>query len=226
MALNDKILNDFFGDKPKQETKKSSGKNKSNKYSRFRIFDKPDEVEEKLNTNITQTEHKTDTNWIQTGHKLDTNWIQIEQRHSNFKPLKTQTEHKLNTQLNTTFDTNRIQTEHKPHTNCLISTLIGLQRKVLFFIYNSCKKSRSNTSEPLSVEYVSSFINIKEGSVKTTLSRLIEKKILVRSTFKNGRGGWSSYEIPEAIFKELILLETEQKLNTNYIQTIYKLNTN
>ena len=157
-----------------------------------------------IQKNRTQTEYKPDTNQTQT------------ERNDNIKnTLIAETEHKLDTKLNTKLDTNQTQ----------FSILTGLQRAVALFFYKHCKESRRKITAPISLEFISTVLNIRIGSVKTTLQRLQNKNFINRIEFKNGRGGWSRYEVPDRIFKEIMQLETEYKLDTNWTQTGYKLDT-
>jgi hypothetical protein len=190
-----------------------------------------------------QTEHKLNTNWTQTGHKtghkLDTS-----------KNAETQTGHKLDTEPNTELDTNWTQTGHKLDTKqgvnqgvkqegtkvikqtqnsskvgekANFSTLVGLQKRAVIFIYNECKNARSKTTKNLSMDYIISALSVPPGSVKTTFKRLEEKGFITRGAFKNGRCGWTSYSLPDFLFQELLQYETEHKLNTNWTQTGHKL---
>jgi len=175
------------------------------------------------------TAHKPDTNWLQTGHKPntqpDTNRAQTGHNVSEKAERILQTGHKPDTQPDTTLDTNRTQTGYKPDTKSVFTQLVGLQRKVLLFIYRSCQIARSRTTEPLALEHIAKSLNIRTGSVKTTLRRLEEKELIFRSYFKNGRGGWSRYELAAHVFAAVLQLETEHKLDTNWTQTEHKLDT-
>jgi predicted transcriptional regulator len=169
---------------------------------------------EKPNTNQTQTTHKPNTNQTQTEHSVAIK-----------NTYQTQTKHKPNTKLNTQktqsthkLDTNLTQTEH-------ISTLIGHQRNLLLFIFEACKKSRSHITEPLTIIHISTALEMRLTSIKTSISRLCEKGFISINSFKNGRGGWTVYEISDSVYKELLQMETQHKLHTNYTQSRDKLNT-
>ena len=168
----------------------------------------------KPNTNQTQTKHNPNTKPTQTKHA-----IIIEPINS------TQSRHKPNTILNT----QKTQTKHKPDTKPTqtrhISIIIGVQRKILLFIFEECKKARSRITEPLSIAHIANAIEIPMGSIKTSVARLCDKQFIKINGFKNGRGGWSSYEIPDDVYKELLQMETQHKLHTNLTQTIHKLDT-
>lgn len=178
----------------------------------------PQETGHKSGTICAQTEHKADT-------KLGTNRTQSEYSSRSHVAALSKTGHKPDTQPDTNKDTNRAQTENKPDTKQGFSSLVGLQREITIFVYESCKNARARITEPLSLEHVALSLNIRIGSVKTTLRRLEEKSILRRDGFKIGRGGWSRYELFDTIYRELLQLETEHKLSTNRAQTGHKLNT-
>jgi hypothetical protein len=172
--------------------------------------------------NYTQTQQKVDTNLTQ---QTNTNQTHTEHNHSIPNTNYTQTTHKPNTKLNTT----KTQSRHKVDTNLTqtkhISIVIGVQRMILLFIFEDCKKARSHTTEPLSAVYIANALEIAVGSVKTSITRLCEKSFLKVNCFKNGRGGWTQYEIPEDTYKELLQMETQHKLHTNLTQSRHKPNT-
>jgi hypothetical protein len=172
------------------------------------VFEK---IEKVPSTNRTQTEHKSNTNRTQTEHKSNTN-----------KPKEKEIEHKLNTELNTEVDTNWTQTEHKLNTKTTFSSLVGLQKKLVVLIYNECKAARSKTTKNLSVEYISSVLKVPRGSIKTTIKRIEDKGFISRVSSKIGRGGCTSYLVPDFLFQELLQHETEHKLDTNRTQTGHK----
>jgi hypothetical protein len=184
---------------------------------------KPPEEISKLNKtpqNISKkTGNKLGTNGVQnreqTGNKLGTNWEQGE-------TSKNETGNKLGTELGTELGTNREQTGNKLGTNWSFCTLIGLQRSIVLFIYDECKKNRSKMTSPLTIEHISSVIGADRSTAKTTLKRLITKKCIIRREFKVGRGGWTRYELVEHIYNDLMLFETGNKLGTNWEQRGYK----
>ncbi len=188
---------------------------KKKNYRPWNLLDDLQQSSAKPDTNRTQTKHETE-------HKPNTNRTQTEHR----KNINlTQTEHEPSTKSDTDWSTNRAQTGHKPDTNHCFSTLVGLQRKTLLFLYENCKATRSKITEPLTLEHLSNQLNIRIGSVKTTIRRLQIKSFIKRLDFKNGRSGWSKYEVPSNLFSELLQLETQHKLNTKWTQTEHKADT-
>ena len=160
----------------------------------------PNKIQNKKNTNWTQCDNKTNTNRTQIEHKVDTN--------------QTQSGHETGHEI-----------EHKLGTKSGFLTLVGLQRKVLLFFYENCRNTRSKITSPFTLEILADRLNIRKGSVKTTIRRLETKTFIRRVDFKNGRSGWSSYEVPNSVFTELTRMETEHKLDTNWTQIEYKTNT-
>ena len=160
----------------------------------------PTQMVHKPYTNHTQMVHKPYTNPTQMVHKVDTNG--------------TQTLHKV--------DTNPTQMVHKPYTTLSFSSLVGLQRKVLLFFFQDCKIRRSKTTQEITLQHIADNQNITFGSVKTTIIRLLKKGYVKRFQHKSGRGGWCSFEIPDLIYKEILLYEELQKVDTNGTQMVHK----
>ena len=56
----------------------------------------------------------------------------------------------------------------------------------------------------LTLDYISSSLKIGKNVIKMTTIRLQKKGLLIRNSGKTGRGGWSSYEISNSLYKELM----------------------
>ena len=192
---------------------------KKKSYRPWNLLDDDFNVEKK------QTEHNLDTNQAQTEHNTNTIWTQNSQEEHKANTNQLQMGHKSNTELDTKSEIHQTQTGHKQDTKSNFLTLVGLQKKIILFLYDNCKKIRSKETEPLSLEYLANQLNICLGSVKTTIRRLQVKNLIKRIDFKNGRGGWSRYEVPNELFSEIMQLETEHKINISRIQTKYKTDT-
>jgi len=152
-------------------------------------------------TNQQQTDNKPVTNKQQITELLATNRQQTDNKTDN-KPI-----------------TIRQQTGNKPITNWSFSVLTGIQRKIMIFIFNECKKSLSKITKPLTLEYMSHHINTDKMSIKTSAYRLEMKSFLLRVEYKAGRGGWTKYELPKDVFHDILQNETDNKLITNWQQT-------
>ncbi len=229
MALNDKVLQDFFSRpqrspklnetsiKPIEEGKASSPTPEETQVNHFRVFDDPTKPE-----NLGQTSDKLRTeprtNLGQSQDKLRTNLGQDIEELS-------KTSDKPRTELRTELRTNLGQSQDKLRTNEVFSALIGLQRKIVLFVYDECKFMRDKMTRPLSVEYIANSCQTTKLSAQKTIQRLEKKHIILRKNFKNGRGGWTQYELPDSIFQEAWQSETSDKLRTNLGQSQDKLRT-
>jgi hypothetical protein len=197
---------------PKQEKNKITTKSKKSDITKKEPIKNLGQSEDKPRTNLGQSEDKPRTNLGQTKNKL-------------------------RTELRTEPRTNLGQSEDKPRTNLgqiknniailnHFSSLVGLQRKTILFLYDSCQFSRSNTTQPLSIDNIAVFLNSTVLTVRKTIQRLEKKKLLIREKFKNGRSGWTQYTLPNLIFQEVFQQENQHKIRANLGQSEDKVRTN
>ena len=104
-------------------------------------------------------------------------------------------------------------------TKCLFSELVGLQRNIIIFMSHECKNLRSRTTDRMTLEHIAKSLNRSTGVIKMTIHRLEKKGFLFRSEFKNGRGGWSRYELPDHVYNDALRNETDNKVITKWQQT-------
>ena len=175
---------------------------------------------------IKETDSKIETNHKQTGNKLTTNREQTSNKAEtkSQQPVgeiefKTENRQQTGNTIGNRVETNRKQTENKQETKTTFSELVGLQRNIIILICHECKNSRSRTTESLTLEYLSGALKCSATVIKTTIQRLEKKGCLLRVAFKNGRGGWSKYELPERVYHDALRIETENKVETNWKQT-------
>ena len=207
------------------ESKKMSNSNSKQKIEINRIASISKSIiqeNKKPTTNWQQTDNKPTTNWQQTDNKLTTNWQQTDNK---LTTNRQQTDNQTGNQTDNKLATNWQQTDNKLTTEIVFSELMGLQRNVIIFIYQECKNSRSKITEALNLKYISDALGCSTGVAKTTIQRLEKKGCLMRVKFKNGRGGWSKYELPDTIYNNVLRSETNNKLTTNWQQTDNKLAT-
>jgi len=203
----------------------------------------------KPTTNLLQTDYKVGTNLEQSGNKLGTNLLQeptsnhiqtpskpTSNPHQEPVPNPIQTYSKLTSNLIQENETpfkptpqptpqltpNLLQTPSKPNPKISFSSLVGLQRNILLTIFSSSKTSRTKTTEPLTLEFISNEAKTTNKSTKTAIQRLIKKGFMKTEEYKNGRGGWCKFSIPDFLYQELLNLESYSKLTSNPIQTPFK----
>ena len=176
---------------------------------------------------------KSQPNWKQTDNETEnkqaTKSEQIDSKPTTNRQPKVAapglTGNKLEAKPTTVSKTKPQQTDNKLITNTSFSSLVGLQRAIVFFVYNECKMARSKATESLTLEHISVSLQTSKGCIKTTIQRLESKGFIERVVFKNGRGGWSKYAITDSLFQELLQYETSNKLTTNWQQLDNKLET-
>jgi predicted transcriptional regulator len=178
---------------------------------------------DKQKINRAQTDHKRVTNGLQADYKQITNG--------------SQTDHTTDHTLDHKRITNGLQTDHKQVTNeqkrdsventkLELSRIHGKEKELLFFLFNSSKKSRSHLTEALTLEHILDSTNIAKNSVKTIIHRLAKKQIITRQESKTGRGGWTIFQVHADIHNQLLMQETERDKIVNGLQTDHKQVTN
>jgi hypothetical protein len=165
------------------------------------------------------------TKWQQTDNKVATNRQQSGNKPTTLKSPISETGNKVATEPATQVTTKWQQTDNKVATKASFSSLVGLQRALTIFLYECCKASGSRVTNSLTLEHISTCLKTSSGSVKTTLQRLEGKGLISRVAFKNGRAGWSKYELPETHYRELLQTESGNKLTTKWQQTDNKVGT-
>lgn len=170
-------------------------------------------------TNQQQTDNKPETDRQQSDNKVTTKRQQTNNIERSSNTSQSKTDNKLGAKPATKVEAKWQQTDNKVATQVIFSSLVGLQRNAILIIYKSCKSSRSKSTEALTLQHIADLLKTSSGSVKTTLQRLEKKGCINRVEFKNGRGGWSKYELSEELFRDLLQQETENKLTTNWQQS-------
>jgi hypothetical protein len=163
-------------------------------------------------SNRQQSGNKVATNRQQSGNKVATNRKQHD-------AVQQQSGNKVATQPATKLATKWQQSGNKVATKCTFSSLVGLQRAILIFIYLECKNLRTRETMAITLEHMAKSLERSTGAIKTTLQRLEKKKCIVRPSHKNGRGGWSTYGLPDELYQEMIMSETGNKVATNWQQS-------
>jgi len=112
--------------------------------------------------------------------------------------------------------------KHRRQDSCF-TTLSGLQREIAIFLYFTSKSSRDKITDPIGIEYLALSCTTTKLSAKKAIQRMEKKGVLVRTSFKEGRGGWTRYEIVHSLFQEIMHAENSGTLNRG--QTEVKLGT-
>ena len=196
----------------------SSSQSKASSTALKPAFSKSNKTEDKVETNQGQSGDAVSSLANKTEDKVETNQGQeLAQKH--------ETRDKVEPQLETISETKWRQTEDKAETKSDFSSLVGLQRELIIFFYESCQFNRSSDTEKLSIEHIAKSCETSASSVKKTIQRLEERGFLKRKDFKNGRGGWTVYSLPKDVFQDLMRVQTGDKLRTNWRETRDKVGT-
>lgn len=175
---------------------------------------KSDAVQETTNikkvvSNQYQSDTKTDIKVVPNQYQSDTNKLQNWYQSGNRTDTKT--------------DIKAVPNQYQSDTKTGFFSLIGLQKEITLSIYTLCQLSRDRKTDAVSINQLANQCKSTVGAVKIAVYRLIEKNILVRESFKNGRGGWTVYSLPNNIYQEILNMEAQTKLLSNRYQSGTKL---
>ena len=80
----------------------------------------------------------------------------------------------------------------------------GDQRKILDFFFDSSVQIGDRTTPALSSAEIGNALQMPQESVRTALKRLLQRGSILRRNFQRGRSGWSSYELSQSVYRELL----------------------
>lgn len=100
-----------------------------------------------------------------------------------------------------------------------LNAIVGLQRQIMDIFFQYCVNNGSTNTGNIFIEEIARKIKTTSPTVRTAIQRLEKKGCIIRSLFKNGRGGFSIYEIPTDMYQEWIL---NSRVKPNLNQTEIK----
>jgi len=156
------------------------------------------------NNSATSREHldnKSASDSVTSREHLDNNSISKDQTKKAEKPLL---DNNSISKRITTSVTSREHLDNNSISKCSVFELTGLQKKLVDLIFSECLKTGSLISPHLTNEYIRNAIKASVGTTKTTLSRVVDKGILIRRPGKYCRGGWVVLEIPTDVYQDLV----------------------
>jgi len=98
------------------------------------------------------------------------------------------------------------------------SHVSGLQRKLLYYVFNDCINNGSKESPFYNINKLSSSLSTSNHSVKSAIRQLRMKGIIEKNDFKDGRGGGTKFLIPDQVFREL-LNESRLKVDQKWVNS-------
>lgn len=115
-----------------------------------------------------------------------------------------------------------VQTQTKVSSKISFSSVVGLQRRAILFVFDASKTSREKMTSPIALQILAEACQTTTMAAQVATRRLEKKGLLHRAEFKNGRGGWTRYELPDELFQELLQFETQTKVSSNPDQSEIK----
>ena len=95
-----------------------------------------------------------------------------------------------------------------------LNKIVGLQRRVLFSIFDILQSNGSRVSPPIAIGPLSERINTSIANTQNAIKELIKKDLLIRKDFQRGRGGWTIYEVETSIYSMLDSEKTRESLES------------
>lgn len=131
---------------------------------------------------------------------------------------------------------NRIKQRNRTVTRIgdMVHALHGNELQLMRYLVNHCSNNGNRITAPLSYSKIFYDNNMKSTEVvRITIYRLIQKEFLSKYAYKNGKGGWVQFEIPDPIYKEfkhsidkITVTVPEQYRNTERNNTVTQSVTN
>jgi len=192
-------------------------------------FDEPPIIDQ---NNQRQIRDKLETKQSELVSLVETNKRQIEDNTKACQRIETEYGDEIR---DTSGDTNRDKLETKKAQNNVadlarvddvstlltpFSSLVGIQRKIVLFLYEECKLNRSKRTQPLTMEYIKNSCGSTISSIKKSIQRLENKEIVKRTVYKLGRSGWTQYELTDQVYNEILYSENYRPavLNQHYFR--------
>jgi predicted transcriptional regulator len=135
------------------------------------------------------------------------------------KTVQTKLKPKVEPQPEPLHESKLSQSEAKPEPNGSFESLVGLQRDALIFVFDSCLNFGSKVSGPITISNLAISIRSTVAAARKAVQRLEQKGYIVRAEFKDGRGGWTKYALPQGIYSDLLSIKTRAKVESNLSQT-------
>lgn len=180
------------------------------------VQEKLSQTRAKVEPNSSQIEAKVEP---KLESKLSQQTQQLEPSEAPALKVEPKVEPQLKPKRKPVLSQTRAKVEPKPEANGGLQSLVGLQRQMLLFIYETCRGLGSKVSPPISIQNAATVTETTVAAARKAIQRLEEKGFIVRDQFKNGRGGWTCYKLPDSIYSQLLMNETRAKVEPNVSQT-------
>jgi predicted transcriptional regulator len=95
-----------------------------------------------------------------------------------------------------------------------LTRIVGLQRQVLFIVFSVLQSNGVRVSPPIAISLIAERANTTIANTQNAIKELIKKGVLIRKDFQRGRGGWTIYELEEAVYSKLDSEKTRESLES------------
>ena len=96
-------------------------------------------------------------------------------------------------------------------------SLVGVQRRIVLFIFEDCVRGGKAETTPLTTEHICQSLGLTYKTTRGSVWRLQQKSFLEVAASKEGRGGWVIYRLNRDIYSELLLLKNSNQLSARDI---------
>ena len=209
---------------PENKNKETLGETESDDMvSQFLVVDCPENLQQTYNehtTNIQQTYNKEADTYNKPTSQPTTNLQHIpttvvQQTYNKEADTYNKPTSQPTTNLQhiptTVVQQNLQQTYNSKHA---VTRLSGLGLNIMNSLFSISITNGSRITGPISIEGITSLAKINgKKTTQTVIYRLEKEGFLKRDSFKVGRGGWTSYEIPHEVYNQLLKLTTVVQQN-------------
>ena len=162
---------------------------------------------------------KVEQKWSKSGVKTEQKWsksgVKVEQDLKKSQAPISKLEHKPEYELEQKWSKSGVKVEQ----DLEFSTLVGLQKKLLIILFDTCSLNGSLETPKITLDFLANQILNPRISIKKALQILEKKGFLIRKKFKNGRGGWTIFELPKFVYQEILQTDSQAKLRQNWSKT-------
>jgi predicted transcriptional regulator len=103
--------------------------------------------------------------------------------------------------------------------------LVGLQKNALEYLFELCVQTGSRITPAVVISTISEILKTTTAATRKAIQRLENKGYISRASYKDGRGGWSKYLLPEKVYSELLIKRSRANVEPKLSQSKAKVST-
>ncbi len=197
--------------------------------SSVKIFEEPKETKPSSPPPIEPEQKKVEPKLSQTEVKVKPNpQPNLVQSEAKVEPIVSQRKEalrKVEPKPEPNHEPKLSQSRVKVEPKAVFEELVGLQRNVLINFFEMCVRGGSRITPPVAISNLAFALETTVSAGRKAIQRLEEKGFILRASFKDGRGGWTKYELKEEVYKTLLLSQTSAKVEPIISQSRVKVGT-